>query len=214
MKAVFVGAGSLAVATARRLLQYGHEVVIIEADKARIDTLAESLDCGFLHGDGSTPAILAEAAPGGADFLFCLTGDDRTNILAGLVGRSQGYGRVVPKIEDPGFEHLCVELGLVDFILPARTIGRYLADMFEGRDPFEMVGLIKGEARVLSFIAGEADEGPVEELGLPEDSRVILVYRGEGFFLPDPDSRLRRGDEVVIITHSRHLEALQTRWRA
>lgn len=214
MRAVFVGAGSLAVMTARRLLKRGHEVVMIECDEERIKALAEELDCGFLHGDGSKPALLREADPSKTDFLFCLTGNDQTNILASLAGRSLGYRRVVPKIDDPEFEHLCIELGLQDAIIPARTTGRYLADMFEGRDHMEIIALVKDEARVFSLVAHEADEKPISELDLPQDSRVMFLYRDEKFMLPEPDSRLKRGDEVMIITHSRNIETLHERWSA
>ena len=64
--------------------------------------------------------------------LFCLTGSDQANIISSLVGRSLGFGRVVTKINDPEFEHICIELGLEDMIIPARTVGRHLAEMFEG----------------------------------------------------------------------------------
>jgi trk system potassium uptake protein len=101
MRAVFVGASSIAVMAARFMLKRGHEVVIIERNRERIDALSEQLDCGFLHGDGSTPALLREADPEHSDCLFCLTGQDQTNILASLVGRSLGFARVVTKIEDP-----------------------------------------------------------------------------------------------------------------
>ena len=212
MRAVFVGAGSLAVMTARHLLERGHEVVMIDWNKDRIDALAEELDCGFLHGDGSKPALLREADPAKTDFLFCLTGNDQTNILASLAGRSLGYGRVVPKIDDPEFEHLCIELGLEDAIIPARTTGRYLADMFEGHDHMEIIALVKDEARVFSFVARAEDQKPINELALPEDSRVMFLYRDEKFMLPEPDSRLKRGDEVMVITHSRNIEKLHQRW--
>lgn len=213
MRAVFVGASTLAVTTARRLLAGGHEVVIVDNDRERIDALSAELDCGFLHGDGSKPALLREADPQSTDWLFCLTGNDQTNILSSLVGRSLGFRRVVTKIEDSEFEHLCLELGLEDIIIPTRTIGRYLFDMFEGRDHMEIIALIKGEARAFSFVARAEDEKPIAELGLPEGSRVMFFYRNERFTLPEADSTLRRGDEVMIVTHSRNLEALRARWR-
>lgn len=213
MRAVFVGASTLAVTAARRLLAGGHEVVIVDRDRERIDALSAELDCGFLHGDGSKPALLREADPQGTDGLFCLTGNDQTNILSSLVGRSLGFRRVVTKIEDSEFEHLCLELGLEDIIIPTRTIGRYLFDMFEGRDHMEIIALIKGEARAFSFVARAEDEKPIAELGLPEGCRVMFFYRDERFTLPESDSRLERGDEVMIVTHSRNLEALRARWR-
>jgi len=186
MRAVFLGAGSL----------------------------AEELDCGFLHGDGSKPALLREADPAKTDFLFCLTGNDQTNILASPAGRCLGYGRVVPEIDAPEFEYLCIELGLDDAIIPARTTGRYLADLFEGHDQLEIIALVKDEARVFSIVAREADEKPINEPDLPEDSRVMFYYRDEKFTLPEPDSKLKRGDEVMLITHSRNIGKPHQRWSA
>ena len=212
MKAVFIGAGALAVMTVRLLLDRGHEAVVIERDKHRIDALSENLDCGFLHGDGSKPALQREADPAATDVLFCLTGNDQSNILASLVGRSVGFARVVTKIDDPEFEHLCLELGLEDLIIPSRTIGRYLADMFEGRDHMELIATVKGDARVYSFVAGKDDEKTVRELDLPEQSRVMYLYRGDKFMLADPETRLHERDEVMIVAHRDALDALRERW--
>ena len=212
MRAVFVGAGAITVMTARILVKRGHEVVIIEQDKGRIDALSEELDCGFIHGDGSKPAILREADPERTDFLFCLTGNDQSNIIASLVGKSLGFKRMVTRIEDPEFEHICVGLGLEDTIVPARTIGRYLADMFAGHDLLELSAMIKDEARVFSFVVREKDAGKVEALDLPKDSRVICSYRDGKFRLPEPGDEVRADDEVVVITHSRNVPDLEDRW--
>lgn len=212
MRIVFVGAGSLTVMSARILGKQGHDVVIVERDKARIDELAAQLDCGFVHGDGSTPAILRETNPAAADLLFCLTGNDQTNIISSLVGRSLGFARIITKVEDPEFEHICVELGLKDIIIPARTIGRYLADMVRGQSLLELSAMIKDEARVFSFVVRDEEVGPVSDLKLPKNSRVICLYRDGDFMLAEVDTALRAGDEAVILLHSDSLAELSERW--
>jgi trk system potassium uptake protein TrkA len=212
MRAVFIGAGAIAVMTTRTLVKRGHEVVIIERDKGRIDALAEELDCGFIHGDGAKPAILREADPEHTDFLFCLTDNDQSNIIASLVGKSLGFKRMVTRIEDPEFEHICIGLGLEDTIVPARTIGRYLADMFAGHDPLELSAMIKDEARIFSFVVKEEEAGTLAALDLPKDSRVVCCYRDGKFWLPQAEDELRADDEVVVITHSRNVPDLEKRW--
>jgi trk system potassium uptake protein TrkA len=212
MKAIFVGASALTVMTVRMLLKRGHEAVIIDAKREKIESLANELDCGFIAGDGSKPAILKEANPGEADILLCLTNDDRSNILASLVGRSLGFERIVTRIEDPELEHICIELGLEDTIIPARTIGRLLSDMVEGHDPMVLSTLIRDEARIFSFVLHEKDEGTMKELKLSERSRVICVYRDDKFLIPSDDEKLKTGDEIFIITHSDQLSALKERW--
>lgn len=213
MRAVFIGASALAVATARVLLQRGHEVVIVERDKDTAQGLAEELDCGFIHGDGSKPAILREADPQHTDVLYCLTDRDQANIIASLVARSLGFKRVITKIEDPDLEHICIELGLEHTIIPTHTIGGYLADIFEGRDPLELSVMVRGELRAFSFVARAEDEGPLEALGLPERTRVVCLYRDEGFILPDAHTQVKAEDEVVLVTHRDNLETLARRLR-
>jgi trk system potassium uptake protein TrkA len=211
MRAVFIGASALTVMAAGILLKRKHEVVIVEHNRERIDTLSEELDCGFLHGDGSKPAVLRETDPLQTDMLFCLTDNDQTNIIASLVGRSLGFARIVTRIEDPEFEHICIELGLEDTIIPALTIGRYLGDMFEGRDLLELSSMIKDEARVFSFVVHKDNAGPVEELDLPKESRIVCLYREGKFTLANEETVLKPGDEVLLITHSRNLPKLHER---
>lgn len=212
MRVVFVGGGALSERTARILVQRGYEVVVIDREKDRLEALAESLDCGFLHGDGTRPAVLRDADPEHTAALLCLTGNDQTNIIASLVGRSLGFRRVLTRIDSDEFEHICLELGLRDTVIPARTIGRYLADTVEGHDILELSSAIKGDARLLAFVATDADAVRVRDLELPSDCRVSHVYRdGETLFV-DADTQLRKGDEVILLTHRRNVDSLAERW--
>lgn len=212
MRAVFIGASPLTVMTAESLLRAGHEVVIIEKNRERITECSAQLDCGFIHGDGSRPAILREANPEQTDCLFCLTNNDQVNIIAGLVGRSLQFSKVVTQIEDPEFEHVCVELGLQHTIIPDRAVARSLTDIFHGRDPTEFAALIKHDTRFFSFVARPEDAVPIDALNLPDQARVICVYRKNTLWLPDPKDTLREDDEVVIVTQGKNLPALEKRW--
>ncbi|MCU0835519.1 MAG: TrkA family potassium uptake protein [Chromatiaceae bacterium] len=213
MRFVFVGSGTLAVLTGRMLATRGHEVVVIERDAAVIDEVEEELDVGFIHGDGTRPAILREADPQATDLLFCLTHDDQSNIIASLVARSLGYRRVVTKIEDPELEHICVELGLAESLVPMHAVGRYLADMAEGQNIFEVSGMLRGAARLFAFRVGEANAMHLRELALPQGARAICVYRADSEFLfAEPDLRLKPGDEVVVLTRADGLKALHERF--
>jgi trk system potassium uptake protein TrkA len=215
MRIVVIGASEVGVIAAQTLLSRGHDVVIIEKDRAVIDSLYDEIDCSFIHGDGTRPAILREAEPDGADAMFCVTESDQSNIIASLVGRSLGARRVVTAIENPEFEGVCLELGLEHTIVPPRTIARYLADMVEDVDVLELSTFIRGEARFFMFVAGDAEDGKeIKQLDLPTKSKAVCVYRGEDFHLPDGDTAICRGDEVVILTHAQNLPELRERYKA
>lgn len=209
MRAVFIGASNLAVITVKRLLKEGHEVVVIDKDKERIQELSEELDCGLIHGDGSRPSQLEEVSPGDTDFLFCLSDDDQANIIASLVGRELEFGRVVTRIENAEFEPICVHLGLESIIIPDQEISGSLLDMVEGREPAGLSTVLKGGVRFFTFIAGEKHEGPVKDLELPDRTRVIAITRGEDSKVASADTKIRKDDEVFLITTQACLEQLE-----
>lgn len=212
MRVVVIGGGSLGARAARLLIQRGHEVVVVESDPETAQAIDESIDCGVIHGDGTRPAVLGESDPANTDALLALTGNAQTNLIASLIGHSLGFSRVITRIDDEEFEHVALELGLVDTIIPARTIGRYLADLVEGHASLELSAAIKGDARVFLFVAREEDAGTVAKLGLPSGARVSHLFRRDALVLADADTRLEKGDEVVIVSHRKHLEALRSRW--
>ena len=214
MRIVFIGAGREVLATATELLKQKHEVIIIEKDKDKIDTVSDSIDCGFLNGDGSTPAVLQEAGPGHTDFLFCMTESDQMNIIAGLVGRSLGFAKVVTKIEDRELTHICKELGLENTIIPTVTISRYLNDMIEGRGIQELSSMVRGDARLFSFIIGKGEENTVQDLDFPAPVRVVCYYRDGEFQVTGESTSLKEGDEVVIVTYRKNIEAVRKKWSA
>lgn len=202
MRIVFVGAGSTAVATARLLIQKGHDVVIIERDEARIKELSSELDCGFIHGDGTRPDILREADTSAIDVLLCVTEMDQENIITSLVGRVEKIPHIITKLEDPQFEKVATALGLETIVLPAQAVARYLIDSIEAHDTLEISSVMKGDARVFSFIATAAQAGTLDELGLPDTARAICLYRDGKMHFVDQDGPVHEGDEVVILTHN------------
>jgi len=202
----------MTVMTARSLAKQGHDVVIIEVEKEKIDRLSDDMDCSFVYGDASKPNILTQVNPKDCDFLFCLTNSDQTNIITALLGRSMGFKRVVPSIEDVELQQLCVELGLDDTIIPVHTMTQYLINMVEGLDIFELSTVLKNDARLFTFYADRTEANKISDLNLPDDAKVIFYYRGEKFYFATEDTRFKKDDEIVILTHRKNLPDLNDRW--
>lgn len=213
MRIVFSGASPIAIAAARQLIDQGHDIIVIEVNKQKIDQISEKLDCGFLHGDAGKPAILSQVDPKQCDFLFCLTDNDQANIITSLLGRSMGFNRVITGIEDDAYVPLCDELGLEDTIVPTRAMSQHLGNIVAGLDNIELSTLLRCHARFFSFTAGNQDQIGFDELDLPDMARAIYYYRDDAFYFVDDDGRIEEGDEIVILTHAKHLPELSERWR-
>jgi trk system potassium uptake protein TrkA len=212
MRIVFTGAGPMTVLTSQALTKQGHEVIIIEAEKEIIDQFSDELDCSFVHGDASKPAILSQVNPKDCDFLFCLTNSDQVNIITALLGRSMGFKRVIPSIEDAELQQLCSELELEDTIIPVRTMSQYLENMVRGLDTIELATFLKHDARLFTFVAGKKETNRIDDLNLPEDTHAVFYYRDDQFYFIDEETTFEEGDEIVILTHSKNLSDLNKRW--
>jgi trk system potassium uptake protein TrkA len=81
-----------------------------------------------------------------------------------------------------------------------------------GGENVELSTVIKDEARFFTLITKEEDAVTAKDLKLPADAKVICYYREGKFSHADEETAFRVGDEVVILTHSKNMPALQERW--
>lgn len=213
MRIVIIGASPIAIRTAKLFTKDGHDVIVIEMNKELIEMFSEEIDCNFIHGDGTRPEVLRETDPKASDILFCLTNHDQINIISGLLGKSEGFKRVIVSITDDIWEKICCQLGLEQTILPGRIISQYLKDMGRGINVFELNEFIKGEISLFSFKVSKNEAGELQKLQLPQDAKAVWYYRKDKFFFVDEGTKIEEGDEIVIATHQKNREELNKRWK-
>jgi trk/ktr system potassium uptake protein len=61
------------------------------------------------------------------------------------------------------------------------------------------------------LVAEERDAVAMQALELPTGAGAVCFYRDGAFALIDAETRLHKGDEVVILTHGKNLAALRQR---
>ncbi|SMX36459.1 potassium channel family protein [Maliponia aquimaris] len=204
MRVTVLGASTFAIATIRQLIERGHEVVLIEQDRARLDALAETLDCGMIHGDGSLPGTLTEAFGDGADAFVALTDTDNVNILAAAVARSVGYPRVITQLTRTELRPIIDQLDLGETITPHESFARALVDGLERHDRVSAGDVLGNDLRLLVVTLPEAAEARVcSDLGLPDRARPLARIRGEEEVMLDPETELRPGDRLLLLVRAR-----------
>ena len=101
MRIAIAGAGNVGRAIARELLDNGHQVLLIDRDpKAlKIDSVP---DAEWLMADACEIASLDNAQLNKCQVLVAATGDDKVNLVASLLGKTEyGVPRVVARINHP-----------------------------------------------------------------------------------------------------------------
>ena len=101
MRIAIAGAGNVGRAIARELLDNGHQVLLIDRDPKALK-LDSVPDAEWLMADACEIASLDKAALGNAQVLVAATGDDKVNLVASLLAKTEyGVPRVVARINHP-----------------------------------------------------------------------------------------------------------------
>ncbi len=201
MRVVVAGGGATGRAIAEALISEGHEVLIIEKDKAVADVLASELDCSVIHGDAASPETIKEAGVEHADAVVAATGSDRDNIVAALVARHLGAKNVIVVLEDDTYADALQALGVDKVIIPQKLAAiQTIALLFE-EVSLNLSDLLRHGARFFIVPAGEELDGlKVSDLTVEGVSLVAGIYRGKEFVIPTKDTQIKKGDEVLIVT--------------
>ena len=211
MRVIIVGSGRLGLQTAEIMINRGDEVVIIENNRDKAASLAETMDCAVVLGDGADPSVQESAEAGDADAFIAATRDDQTNIVAAVVARRFGVPEVIVKLENPDYIPVCEDLNLTKLALPEISFAMYVSEMARGLNLSEIGELLHGDARLFRFLVEDDLAGtPVYELNrdLPEDTAVIVVLRADAFLPAREEVVLQAGDHVLTVTRQRHLAEL------
>ena len=134
MKIVVVGCGRVGAFLAGLLDSGGHEVTIIDLERASFAHLSRSFHGTTLLGNGTDLEILRQAGIDKTDALFTLTEGDNRNLMAAQIAKQIfGVKQVIAKVNDPVRAATYREHGIVT-VSRTSSLGTLLEAMLMG-DP-------------------------------------------------------------------------------
>lgn len=102
MKIVIVGCGRTGAFLAGLLDEGGHDVTIVDLERASFVHLPDDFKGTTIQGNGTDLEVLRQAGVDKADALFTLTQGDNRNLMAAQVGTQIfGVKHVIAKVNDP-----------------------------------------------------------------------------------------------------------------
>lgn len=209
MHVTILGASRFGVAAAKKLIEEDHEVVLIDKNKARLDDLADGLDCAMIYGDGTLPSTLRDAYGDGSDALVALTNHDDVNILAAMVGRSIGFARVVPQIVRTELLSVVEELELTDVVTPHESLARSIVSSLTDKSDLETDIALRRELRLVSYTVTPGLSGrAISDLDLPKDARPVAHTNEESESFAERDIALKEGDHLFFVATAEAVKKL------
>lgn len=214
---VVIGGGNVGTFVAKELESInGIRCRVIEYKKKRAEKTAELLRrTVVLNGDAMTAEIQQEAGVPEAELVLCLTNDDKTNILAGVLAKKMGAKQVVSLVNDVSIQELVSELPIDKIVDPrAATVSSILRHVRRGRirDVFTLsdgkAEVIEGEILETSMLAGKK----LEDIKIDGIAIGAVIHEGIVSRL-DNNLTIKKGDHLVLMVEKTALKQVEEIFR-
>lgn len=183
-----------------------HDITLIDRDPDKINTLTSELDVSGVVGDGRSVSVLREAGLDQADIIVASTDSDAANIMVCNAAKRSGNPHTIARVKDTRLfqtwksldGNLGVDTMLCIDILAAEAVTQTIA--LPGAQAVDTFA--DGRVEVAEFHIEEST--PVTDLTVAEADKYpsttfAALLRDDEILIPDGDTVIRSGDDVVVI---------------
>ncbi len=183
-------------------LQNEVNVKLVDYDADKAYRLAEMLDKTLIiNEDGRDTEAMMEEDLSNMDAFVAVTGRSETNILAAMLAKRMGVKKVIAEVENINYISLAESIG-VDTIINKKLVTASNIFRFTMTTEVQTIKCLTGsQAEVMEFIVkpnSPATKEPIRDLGLPDDSIIGGVVRGDRVFIAVDDTQINAYDRVVV----------------
>jgi trk system potassium uptake protein TrkA len=205
MKVLVTGGGAVGRHLAVDLAERGHTVTLIEQNRALVEKLRTwAPGVTVMFGDACAPSVLEEAATSDMDVLVAATGDDEDNLVTSLLAKQEfAVPRVLARVNHPKNEWLFNEQWGVDAeVSPPHILTAMVEEAVSVGDLVRLIRLGGGQVAIVEMTLPEGSPSigrAVYELRLPSDAVIVAILREGHVVIPQPETVLAAGDEVLAL---------------
>jgi len=202
MFVLVVGGGKVGYYLTKELIESGHEVVLMEKDRARAAQIVDELGSIVVPHDGCEGKYLGEAGSNRADIVAAVTGDDEDNLVICQMAKHHfDVPRTIARVNNPKNEDLFRHLGVDEIISPTRMALGSIEQDIPVHELLHLAALdneleiIEAQLQFHSPAVGKT----AGELTIPEGCSLFAVIRDGKATPMRSDMVLQEGDKVIAI---------------
>lgn len=217
-RSVFIiGGGKIAFYLAKKLIQMGVSVKILESDENRCIALSESLSkATILLGDGTDQSVLEEEDLAKCDACVTLTGIDEENVIISLYALQQNVSKVVTKVDHDSVQKMVKMFGLDTIVSPKDIIANTVlcfvrSHQAESGEGINTLYKLYDKAEALEFTATNEFVGlniPLKKLKIRSNILIGGLVRNGEFIIANGDTCIEKGDKVIVLAKSKQIKEL------
>ena len=215
---MIVGGGQIGYYLADELSKKKYRVKLVENDKQRADELADELPrVTVIHGNGTRHDLLLEEGIEAMDAFVALTDIDEENMVVSMFANKMKLKKTITQIKSDDLYGMLGELGINNNVSPKNIVAdsvisyiRALANK-RGSNVLTLYRLVNNQVEALEFLAKKQErfyDKPLRELKLKENCLVACIIRQAEVIIPNGNSCIQRGDNVIVVTTHKNFDDL------
>ena len=202
---VVIGLGNFGFNVATRLAQIGHEVLAIDSDETRIESIKDHVIQAVV-GDSRNKDMLKDFVSGSLDVVVVGLGDSiEASVLCVLYLKELGVKRIIAKAASHDHGRILESIGTSEVIYPERDAAIRLAEKLNA--PTSVLDYIElsPEYGIVDIATPEAFyKKTLKQLNLPKQHGVLViaardVMKNEITLMPPADFKLEPDSVITVI---------------
>ena len=215
---MIVGGSQIGYYLADELSKKKYRVKLIENDKETAEELADKLSrVTVVHGNGARHDLLLEEGIEAMDAFVALTDIDEENMVVSMFANKMMVKKAITQIKSDDLYGMLGELGINNNVSPKNIVAdsvisyiRALANK-RGSNVLTLYRLVNNQVEALEFAAKKQEkfyDKPLKELKLKENCLIACVIRQAEVIIPNGNSCIKRGDNVLVVTTHKNFDDL------
>ncbi|MGA1846471.1 Trk system potassium transporter TrkA [Deferribacter abyssi] len=199
---VIVGGGRIGELVAKDLLELGKNIMILDRDYDRCKELSEKYEnLIVINADITDKNVYEEENIGNYDLLISATGSEELNILTSIYAKKIGVKRSIAIVNKSNYLSLASGMG-IDATISTKisSVNAILKFIRKGRVK-SIYSIFDGKAEAMEVtVRNESllSNKLLKDIELPKGALIVAVNRGDRNFIPDGNSKILAGDNVII----------------
>ncbi len=202
---VVIGLGNFGFSVATRLAQIGHEVLAIDSDEARIESIKDRVTQAVV-GDARDKTVLDDLVSTSVDAVIVSLGDSiEASLLSVLHLKGLGIKRVIAKAAGEDHGRILESIGASEVIYPERDAAIMVAEKLSAATAVLDYIALSPEYSIIDVATPDSFIGKtLKQLHLPSKHGILViavkdVLSNQMRILPPPDYQFQPDSVITVI---------------
>ena len=174
---------------------------LIEEDEDRCRELTQRFSRTLVINDnGADPLVLRNENVGMTDVMVCATGNEESDLLAGLVGKHLGVSKTITSFSNPDYKDIFQMVGIDSAISFYEVVANAIVK--QTVPDHGVLILMEGfQKELISVNVGHHSrvrDELIRDIDMPPKSVIAMVLTEDGAIIPEPNVRILEGDAVLL----------------